>query len=95
MHGVFTRAPELKCFFESYAPNRPQVFEGAPSLEESPRLLSILQQLKRRLENLENKSSANLTTNACVLHHSSGPTQVCSGRACVPPGVKSPYVPRT
>ena len=65
------------------------------SSEESTILLSTLQQLKARLENLENRTSANLTTNPCVPYHPSPLAQVCTGLAGVPPGVKSPFVPRT
>ena len=66
-----------------------------PSSEESTILLSTLQQLKGRLENLENRTSANLTTNPCVPYHPSPLTRVCTGLAGVPPGVKLPFVPRT
>ena len=57
--------------------------------------MSTLQQLKDRLENLENRTSANLATNPCVPNHPSPLTRVCTGLAGVPPGVKSPFVPRT
>ena len=57
--------------------------------------MSTLQQLKGRLENLENRTSANLTTNPCVPYHPWPLNRVCTGLAGVPPGVKSPFVPRT
>ena len=65
------------------------------SISESTIVLSTLQQLKGRLENLENRTSANLTTNPCVPSHPSPLTRVCTGLAGVPPRVKSPFVPRT
>ena len=95
MHGVPTGVPEPKFYFEPHAPKGPQVFEASPSSEESTILLSTLQQLKGCLENLENRTSANLTTNPCVPYHPSFLTRVCNGLAGVPPGVKSPFVPRT
>ena len=95
VHGVPTGVPELKFFSEPHAPKRPHVFEASPSSEESTILLSTLQQLKGRLENLENRTSANLTTNPCVPYHPSSLTGVCTGLAGVPPRVKSPFVPRT
>ena len=95
VHGVPTGVPEPKFFFEPHAPKRPQVFEASPSSEESTILLSNFQQLKGRLENLERRTSANLTTNPCVPYHPSPPTRVCTGLAGVPPGVKSRFVPRT
>ena len=57
--------------------------------------MSTLQQLKGRLGNLENRTSANLTTTPCVPSHPSPLPRVCTGLAGVPPGVKSPFVPRT
>ena len=66
VHRVPTGVHEPKFFFEPPAPKRPQVFEACPSSEESTILLSTLQQLKGRLENLESRTSANLTTNPCV-----------------------------
>ena len=66
VHSVPTGAPEPKFFFEPQAPKKRQVFEASPSLEESTILLSTLQQLKGRLENLENRTSDNLTTKPCV-----------------------------
>ena len=90
-----TRVPEPKFFSEPQAPKRTHVFEASPSSEESTILLSTLQQLKGRLENLENRTSANLTTNPCVPYHPSPLTLGCTGLAGVPPGVKSPFVPRT
>ena len=95
MHGVPSGVPEPKFFSEPHAPKRPHVFEASPSSEESTILLSTLQQLKGRLEALENRTSANLTTNPCVPYHPSPLTRVCTGLAGVPPGVKSPFVPRT
>ena len=95
VHGVPTGDPEPKFFFEPEAPKRSQVFEASPSSEESPILLSTLQQLKGRLENLENRTSATLTTNPCVPYHPSPLTRVCNGLTGVPPGVKSPFAPRT
>ena len=95
VHGVPTGVPEPKFFSEPQAPKRTHVFEASPSSEESTILLSTLQQLKGRLENLENRTSANLTTNPCVPYHPSPLTGVCTGLAGVPPGVKSPFVPRT
>ena len=95
VHGVPTGVPEPKFFSEPQGPKRTHVFGASPSTEESTILLSTLQQLKDRLENLENRTSANLTTNPCVPYHPSPLTQVCTGLAGVPPGVKSPFVPRT
>ena len=95
VHGVPSGVPEPKVFSEPPAPKRTHVFEASPSSEESTILLSTLQQLKGRLENLEKRTGAHLTTNPCVPHHPSPPTRVCTGLAGVPPGVKSPFVPRT
>ena len=95
VHGVPTGVPEPKFFSKPQAPKGTHVFEASPSSEESTFLLSTLQQLKGRLENLENRTSANLTTNPCVPYHPSPLTRVCTGLARVPPGVKSPFVPRT
>ena len=80
---------------ERHAPKRPHFSEASPFSEESSILLSTLQQLKGRLESLEDRTSANLTTNPCVPYHPSPLTRVCTGLASVPPGVKSPFVPRT
>ena len=74
VHGVPTGVPEPKLFSEPQAPKRTHVFEASPSSEESTILLSTLQQLKGRLENLENRTSANLTTNPCVPYHPSNPS---------------------
>ena len=93
VHGVPTGGPGPKCFLEPHAPKGPQVFEASPSSEESTILLSTLQQLKGRLENLENRTSANLTTNPCVPYHPSPLTRVCTRLAGVLPGVKSPLYP--
>ena len=57
--------------------------------------MSTLQQLRGRLENFKSRTSANLSTDPCVPYHPSPLTRVCSGLAGVPPGVKSPFVPRT
>ena len=95
VHGVPTRVPVPKFFSEPHAPKRPDVFEASLSSEEGTILLSTLQQLKGRLENLENRTSANLTTSPCVPYHPSPLTRVCTGLAGVAPGVKSPFVPRT
>ena len=95
VHGVPTGVPEPKLFSQLQAPKRTHVLEASPSSEESTILLSTLQQLKGRLENLENGTGANLTTNPCVPYHPSPLTRVCTGLAGVPPGVKSPFVPRT
>ena len=86
---------EPKFFFEPHAPKRPQVFEGAPSPEESTTFLSTLQELKGRIENLESRTSANLPTNPCVPYRPSPLTRVCTMLAGVPAGVKSPFVRRT
>ena len=95
VHRVPTGVPEPKFTSEPHAPERPHVFEASHSSEESTILLLTLQQLKGRLENLENRTSANLTTNPCVPYHPSALTRVCTGLAGVPAGVKSPFVPRT
>ena len=95
VHGVPTGVPEPKFLSEPHAPKRPQVLEASPSSEESTILLLTLQQLKGCLENLENRTSANLTTNPCVHYHPSPLTRVSTGLASVPPGIKSPLVPRT
>ena len=95
MHGVPTKVPEPRFFSEPHAPKRSHVFEASPSSEESTIRLSTLQQLMGLLENLENRTSANLTTNPCVPYHPSPLTRVYTGLAGVPPGVKSPFVPRT
>ena len=71
VHGVPTGVPEPKFFSEPQAPKTPHVFEASPSSEKSTILLSTLQQLKGRLENLENRTSANLTTTPCVPYHAS------------------------
>ena len=93
VNGVPTGVPEPKFFSEPHAPEGPQVFQASASAEESTILLSTLQQLKGRLENLENRTSANLTTNPCVPYHPSPLTRVCTGLARVPPGVKLPMYP--
>ena len=54
-----------------------------------------LQQLKGRLENLENRTSANVPSNPCGPYHPSPLTPVCTALAGVPPAVKSPFAPRT
>ena len=95
VHGVPIVVPEPKFFSEPHAPKRPQVSEASPSSEDSTILLLTLQRLKNCLENLETRTSANLTTNPCVPYHPSPLTRVCTGLAGVPPGVKSPFVPRT
>ena len=95
VHGVPTGVPEPTFFSEPQAPKRTDVFEASPSSVESTILLSTLQQLKGRLEKLENRTSANLATNSCVPYHPSPLTRVCTRLAGVPPGVKSPFVPCT
>ena len=95
VHGVPTGVPESKFFSEPHAPKRPHVFKASPSSEERTILFSTLQQLKGHLENLENRTSANLTTNPCVPYNPSPLTRVCTGLAGVPPRVKLPFVPRT
>ena len=94
VHGVPTAVPEPRFFFEPHAPKGVQVFEASPSPEESTILLSTLQQLKGRLENLENRTSANVTTIPCVPYYPSPLARVCTGLAGVPPGVKLPFLPR-
>ena len=95
VHGVPTGAPEPKFFSEPKAPKGTHVFQASPCSEESTILLSTLQQLKGCLENLENRTSANLSTTPCVPYNPSPLARVCTGLAGVPPGVKSPFVPRT
>ena len=80
VHGVPTGVPEPKFFSEPQAPKRTHVFEASPSAEESTILLSTLQQLRGRLENLENRTSANSTTNPCVPYNPSPHPSV--HRAC-------------
>ena len=93
VHGMPNGVPEPKFFIEPHTSKGPQVFEASPSSEKSTILLSALQQLKGRLENLENRTSAKLTTSPCVPYHPSPLAQVCTGLAGVPPRVKLHFVP--
>ena len=60
VHGVPTGVPEPKFFGKSHALKGPQVVEASLSSGESTILLLTLQQLKGRLENLENEKKIGL-----------------------------------